>query len=157
MQVRHRWCAFCTDKGFMFSASPSPQLPLHKHLAYVQTLYRGTCCPEFAQISIHGALHNCSRRDSLQTRQRWCAFCTDPKFTFSVSPSPSLPFQSNLALVQTLYRSRCSPEFAQISIHGAVRIAAEGVVCRSVTVGAHTALTQGLRFQAFHLLCFLFI
>ena len=36
-------------------------------------------------------------------------------------------------------------------------IAAEGVVCRSVTVGAHTAPTQCLRFQALHLLGFLFI
>ena len=36
-------------------------------------------------------------------------------------------------------------------------IAAEGVVCRSVTVGAHFAPTQGLHFQAFHHLSFLFI
>ena len=35
-------------------------------------------------------------------------------------------------------------------------IAAEGVVCRSVTVGAHFAPTHGLRFQALHLLNFHF-
>ena len=36
-------------------------------------------------------------------------------------------------------------------------VTGEGGVCRSVTVGAHSAPTKGLRFQAPHLLSFLFI
>ena len=47
------------------------------YLALVQTLHRARCSPEFGQISILGAVRNCSRGGRLQVRQRWCAFCTE--------------------------------------------------------------------------------
>ena len=120
-------------------------------------MYRARCSPKFTQISIHGAVRNCSRGGSLQVRHRWCAFCVDPELMFSGSPSPSHPFHTNLAVVQALYRARCSPEFTQISIHGAMRNSSAGSICRSVPVGALIAPTQGLHFQAFHHLSFHFI
>ena len=126
MQVRHRWCAFCSDLGFTFSGSPSPWLAFPMHIALVQTLYRARCGPEFAQISIHGVVRNCCRGGSLQVRQRGCAFCTDPGFyIFRLSISLA-SFRMHLALVQSLYRARCSPEFAKISIRGAVRNCSRG-------------------------------
>ena len=109
LQVRPRRYAFRTDPGFTLSGSTSPLLPFHMHFALVQTLCRARFSPEFAQISIHGAICNCSRGGSLLVRHRWCAFCTDPGFRFSASPSPLLPFHMHLTLVETLYRTRYSP------------------------------------------------
>ena len=36
---RPRQCGFCTNLGFRFTGSPSPFLPFHMHLTFVQTLY----------------------------------------------------------------------------------------------------------------------
>ena len=57
----------------------------------------------------------------LQARSGGCAFCTNNGFAFSGSPSPYLPFQIHLALVQALYQARGSLEFKQISFHGPMR------------------------------------
>ena len=76
--------------------------------------------PEFAQISIDGVVRDCTRRGSLLARPRRCPFCIKSWFAFSGSPATWLSFHMQLALVQTLYRARGSPEFAQISIDGAV-------------------------------------
>ena len=118
LQARPRRCASCTDPGFSYSGSPSPKLPFYMHLALVQTLYRARGSPNFNQISTHDPTLNCCGRSNLQARPRRCAFCAEPGLPYSGSPSPKLPFHMHLAMVQTLYRARGSPDFAQISTHG---------------------------------------
>ena len=63
----------------------------------------------------------------------------------------------HLALVQTLYQCRGSPEFAKISLTAMCVIAVEGVVCSPVLVGALFAPSHGLHFQVHQHLSFLFI
>ena len=87
-RVRPRWYAFCTFPGFTFSGFPSPYVPFHMHIALVQALYRARGNHKCAQMSNDGPMRNCSGRSSLRALPRRYAFCTDPGFTFSGSPSP---------------------------------------------------------------------
>ena len=81
------------------------------------------------------------------------------------APTQGLRCQALLALsflfictLQWCKRCRCSPEFAQSSIDGAIcEIRAEQVVSRHVLVGSLFALTQILHFQAVLPLSFIFI
>ena len=64
----------------------------------------------------------------------------------------------HLALVQTLYRLKVAPNLGKFAISALRRIAADGVVCGPVLVGAPFAPTQGLHFEvlrlfSFHFLC----
>ena len=83
------------------------------------------------------------------------------------APTQGLRFQANHHL-SFLFREilhwckHCTgldtaPNLCKFSFTALCAIAAEWVVCSSITVGAHLALNLGLRFQALHLLSFLFI
>ena len=91
------------------------------HLSLVQTLYREIGTSEFAQISIHGPIRLCKRRNSLEARPGRCTSCTNTSCTFVGSPSSLLPFCMHHLLVQALYRGIGSSKFAQISFHGPIR------------------------------------
>ena len=64
----------------------------------------------------------------------------------------------HLALVQTLYRARVSPNVRKFPLMALCGIAVHAVVCRPVLVGSLFFLpTQGFHFQVLHPLFFLFI
>ena len=59
--------------------------------------------PEFTQISILGAMQRCMKSGDLQARAGLYIVCTETRFTFLGSSTPYLPFDMNIALVQTWY------------------------------------------------------
>ena len=122
LEARHDRCAFSTNPSLTIFGSPSALLPFHMHYLLVQALYRAIGISEFAQIFIHGPIRHCRRRSSFEARPGRSAFCTNPCFTFLGSSSSLLPFHMHYSLVQALYRAVGSSEFAQISIHGPIRL-----------------------------------
>ena len=93
----------------------------------------------------------------MHVRHRWCALCTDQGFTFPGSPLLSFPFICTLYWCKHCTAVDVAPILRKFLFTALCVITAEGIVCRSITVGAHFAPTQGLRFQALNLLGFLFI
>ena len=127
------------------------------HLALVQTLYRARGSPELAQISIDCPMQNCSRRSSLQARPRRYAFCTDQRFSFSGSPSPSFLFICTLHWCKHCTRLEEAQNLRKFPLTALCGIAADGVASRPFLVGTLFTPTKGLYFQALHPLSFLFM
>ena len=146
LEARPGRCAFCTYSRFAFLGSTSPSLPFLMHLCLVQTLCREIGSSEFAQIYIPCPTRRCRMRSSLEARPGRCAFCTNKSCTFVGSASSLLPFDMHYSLVQSLYRTIGSSEFAQISIHGPIGAAGDGAVWMPVPVGALFAPPLGLHF-----------
>ena len=121
MELRPGRCVFCTNLSCTFVISPFSLLPFHMHHSLVQALYRVIGISEFAQISVHGPIRLCRRRNILEARPGRCTFWIDPSCTFVGSPSSLLSFHMHHSLVQALYRAIDISEFAQISIHGPIR------------------------------------
>ena len=65
--------------------------------------------PEFIQISIVRLLRPCLKPGSWKDRNGHCVYCTDKVITFLSSPYPYLPFDINIALVQTQYHGYILP------------------------------------------------
>ena len=64
---------------------------------------------ELSQISIGRPMRQCMNPGSLSTRIAQCVSCTDKAITFLSSAYPQLPFDINIALVQTRYRGDWQP------------------------------------------------
>ena len=75
------WCKHCTGLHL------AQNLRKFAFTAQCVTSAEVVVCRSVA-VQIHGAVRNCGRGGRFQVRHRWCAFCTDPGFTFSGSPSP---------------------------------------------------------------------
>ena len=63
----------------------------------------GISGPEFIQISIVRLLRPCLKPGSWKARHGQCVYYTDKVITFLSSAYPYLPFDINIALVQTRY------------------------------------------------------
>ena len=74
---------------------------------------------EFPQISIFGPIRRSMNPGSFQPHTRKCAFCTDIRITFLVSLFPQLPFDVNIAMVQTVWKG--STKFLHIFIFSPIR------------------------------------
>ena len=57
----------------------------------------------FTEISSVSLKRRCIKPGSLQARIGLYVTCTDSRFTFLGSPSPQLPFDMKIALVQAWY------------------------------------------------------
>ena len=90
------------------------------HLVLVQPLYRSRHARECTRISIDDTIWRCSGRRYWKARAALCAFCTDKRFPFLISPFPYLQDYMPLALVQPLYRARHTRECTRISIDGTI-------------------------------------
>ena len=93
----------------------------------------------------------------MQVRHRRCAFYTDQEFMLSTSHLHGFLFICTLHLCKHCTVVLVAPNLRKLTITALCVNAAEALVCRSVTVVTHFAPTQGLYFQALHLLNFHFI
>ena len=59
---------------------------------------------EVSLISIVGPIRRCMNPGNLPARKAQCVYCTDEAITFLGSAERQLPFDINIALVQTRYR-----------------------------------------------------
>ena len=73
----------------------------------------GISRPEFIQISIVRLLRPCLKPGSWKARNGQCVYYTDKVITFLSSPYPYLPFDINIALVQTRYHGYILPHIVQ--------------------------------------------
>ena len=64
---------------------------------------------EFYQITIFGLIRQCRKLDDLPDGDAQCVYCTEKVIEFLGSPYPLLPFDINVALVQTRYQ--CNRKF----------------------------------------------
>ena len=109
LPIRNGLWAFCTEAAFKFSGSPFFQLPFDINIASVQTRYHADRQPLYTQISITGPIRRCMKLVTLPIRNGLWAFCTKEAFAFSGSPSLQLPFDINIASVQTRYHADRQP------------------------------------------------
>ena len=82
MHDRIALCVDCTNGGFAFLCSPSPQLLAYVEFALVQLLFLGRVCWEFARITIADTIRRWWRRNDLQARTALCVDCTNGGFAF---------------------------------------------------------------------------
>ena len=127
------------------------------HLALVGRLYPATGRPEYGQISYLCDVPNCSRRNSLRARPRRCAFCTNQCLHFQALHLHGFHFICTLHWCKHCIRIEVAPNLGKFAISALCRIVGDGVVCGPILVGAPFAPTQGLHFEALHLLSFHFI
>ena len=69
----------------------------------------GISGPVLSQISILGSIRPCLKPSSWKARNGLCVYCTDKAITLLSSSYPYLPFDINIALVQTLYHGDIWP------------------------------------------------
>ena len=112
---------------------------------------------ECTQISNDGVIRNYSADINMQARPRRYAFCNDPWFTFSVSPSLSFIFICTFHWCKHCIVIEVTTNVRRLTITALCEIAEDGVVCGTFLVGTLFAPTQALHFQALHPLSILFI
>ena len=96
-------CVYCTEKTIAVLGSPYPKLPFEINIALVQRRYR---C--FRQLRSFPNFHiqpytRCMKPGYLPGSNAQCVYCTEKTVVFVSSPYPKLPFDMNIALVQTRY------------------------------------------------------
>ena len=102
-------CGFCTDLEIAFLGSLHLQLPFNINFALVQTRYHGKKQPQNSENFHCWRDTALMTRDTLLTRTGRCGFCTDQEIAFLGSPHPQLPYNVNIALVQTRYLVKRQP------------------------------------------------
>ena len=90
-------------------------------LSLVQPLFRAWFSRNFALISIDGLMRSDRKPINWRIRTGLFDFCTNPVFTFLISPYPLLLVGMLLAFVQPLFRAWFSRQFERISICGLMR------------------------------------
>ena len=88
LQVHTDQYGSCTNSGFTFLGSLSPQHPINMHLELVETRHRASGRPGCAQISIDCRIRRSMQRGSLQVHTSQFGSCTNSGFTFVGSVVP---------------------------------------------------------------------
>ena len=70
--------------------------------------------PEISEICIVGPIWRYMNAGNLNPRRRLYPYCTNPMIIFLCSASLKLPFDINIASVQTRYMTIGSPEVSEI-------------------------------------------
>ena len=102
-------CVYCTEWAITFLGSPYPQLLFDINIALVQTRYHGDPLRRSLPNFHCRPYTACMKPGSLPARIAQCVYCADMAITFLGSPYPQLPFERNIALVQTRYRGDQQP------------------------------------------------
>ena len=90
LQARTALCVDCTNGGFVFLASPFPQLHAHIYFALV-LLFLARFCRQFTRISIADIMRRWCKRNNLKARTALCVDCKNGGFAFLASSFPQLP------------------------------------------------------------------
>ena len=88
--------------------------------ALVHSLNQVGVNPKLTSISIGGAIPRWMGKMSLVVRRSLCVLCTEEQTTFLTSADPHLSTNTQFALVHSLHQVGVNPEFASISIGGAI-------------------------------------
>ena len=103
LQPCNRKYAFCTETRIAFLGSTLLRFPFDVNIALVQTRCHVERQPPISSNFIVCSLRRGVNSGSLQPRNRKYAFCTETRIVFLGSTFPYLPFDVNIALVQTWY------------------------------------------------------
>ena len=109
LQPRKALYPFCTKSRIIFLGPPSLNFSFDTNMSLVQTRYHCNRKPEISEICIVGLLWRYLNADSLQPHEALYPFWRKSRIIFLGSTSLKLPFDTNLALVQTRYHGDRMP------------------------------------------------
>ena len=127
------------------------------HLALVQTLYRLKVAPNLGKFVISALCRIEADGVVCGPVLVGAPFAPTQGYHFKALHLLSFHFMSTLHWCKHCTRLEVATKLGKFTISALRRIVADGVVCGHVHVDAPFAPTQGLQFQALHLLSFHFI
>ena len=86
-----------------------PKIPFDIGTVLVQHGTMAIGSPEILEIYIFGTIWRCMNEGNLKPRRDLNPFCTNPRIIFLGSESLKLPFNVNIALVQTRHHGERKP------------------------------------------------
>ena len=121
LQARIGKYANCNDTRITFLNATFPQLPFDVNIDLEETRYHVERQPRISANFIFVYIRRCVKPGSLPARNGKYAFCTETRISILGCTFPQLPFDVNIALVQTRYHVERQPTISEYFIVATVQ------------------------------------